>query len=89
MVIIRIFGPYFFHDFDKLNNCLDGKKYFELQDKIKENTRLEGLIIKAGTKIDELEFEKTTINRQLTQNDFEIKNLEKKIISNSELLFII
>ena len=62
------------------------KKYFELQDKIKENTRLEGLIIKAGTKIDELEFEKTTINKQLTQTDYEIKNLEKKIISNSELI---
>lgn len=62
------------------------KKYYEIQDKISENDKLETLIIKAGLKLDELEVEKGKYKTSLNNNDFEIKTLENKIESNISLL---
>jgi len=62
------------------------KKYYEIQDKISENDKLETLIIKAGLKLDELEVEKGKYKTLLNNNDFEIKTLENKIESNINLL---
>lgn len=62
------------------------KKYYEIQDKISENDKLETLIMKAGLKLDELEVEKGKYKTSLNNNDFEIKTLENKIESNISLL---
>jgi DNA repair exonuclease SbcCD ATPase subunit len=61
-------------------------KYGELQDKIKENEKLETLIIKAGLKLDELESEKNNMVRKIDSNNYQIKSYEEKIDSNKKLI---
>jgi DNA repair exonuclease SbcCD ATPase subunit len=62
------------------------KKYFEIQDKISENDKLESQIIKAGLKLDELETEKGNLKNYLNQNDFTIATLKSKIENNKVLI---
>jgi DNA repair exonuclease SbcCD ATPase subunit len=62
------------------------KKYYELQDKINENGKLESQIIKAGIRLDELENEKNNINNNISNNLFQIKTLNDKIISNKKII---
>lgn len=71
----------------KIKNLEDKlKRYYELQDKILANDKLESQIIKAGLKIDELELEKNSLNRKIDSNNFQIKSMEEKIENNIKLI---
>jgi DNA repair exonuclease SbcCD ATPase subunit len=69
---------------DALKTKLD--RYSEVQDKIIENNKTDGLLIKAGIRIDELEGEKKTIETSVSNNKFTITNLTTKITSNLETI---
>jgi len=58
------------------------ERYNQLLDKIKENEKIEGLLIKAGMRIDDLEREKADKKNKITSNEFEINNLRSKIETN-------
>ena len=62
------------------------ERYSEVQDKIIENNKTDGLLIKAGIRIDELEGEKKTIETSISNNKFTITNLTTKITSNLETI---
>ena len=62
------------------------ERYSEVQDKIIENNKTDGLLIKAGIRIDELEGEKKTIETSVSNNKFTITNLTTKITSNLETI---
>jgi len=69
---------------DALKTKLD--RYTEVQDKVIENNKTDGLLIKAGIRIDELEGEKKTIETSVSNNKFTITNLTTKITSNLETI---
>jgi DNA repair exonuclease SbcCD ATPase subunit len=69
---------------DSLKTKLE--RYSEVQDKIVENNKTDGLLIKAGIRIDELEGEKKTIETSISNNKFTIKTLTDKINSNLETI---
>ena len=69
---------------DTLKTKLD--RYTEVQDKVIENNKTDGLLIKAGIRIDELEGEKKTIETSISNNKFTITNLTTKITSNLETI---
>jgi DNA repair exonuclease SbcCD ATPase subunit len=62
------------------------ERYSEVQDKIIENNKTDGLLIKAAIRIDELEGEKKTIETSISNNKFTITNLTTKITSNLETI---
>jgi DNA repair exonuclease SbcCD ATPase subunit len=57
-------------------------KYSELQDKIKENEKIETLLLKAGIRIEELERGKTEKQTLINNNTYRITTLEDKIKNN-------
>lgn len=61
-------------------------RYNEVQDKIVENNKTDGLIIKAGLRLDELDREKTQIIRDVDNFENQIKNLKTKIKENNEII---
>ena len=65
---------------------LDDKlqKYYKAQDKIAENSKTDTLIIKAGLKLDELNTEKSQIDRNITINQSKVETLKTEIESNLE-----
>ena len=69
---------------DALKTKLD--RYSEVQDKIAENNKTDGLLIKAKLRLDELEGEKKTIEKSISDNTFQITNLNSKITSNLETI---
>jgi len=69
---------------DALKTKLD--RYSEVQDKITENNKTDGLLIKAKIRLDELEGEKKTIETSISNNKFTITNLTTKITSNLETI---
>jgi DNA repair exonuclease SbcCD ATPase subunit len=69
---------------DALKTKLD--RYSEVQDKITENNKTDGLLIKAKLRLDELEGEKKTIENNITNNTFQITTLNFKITSNLETI---
>jgi DNA repair exonuclease SbcCD ATPase subunit len=69
---------------DALKTKLD--RYSEVQDKITENNKTDGLLIKSAIRIDELEGEKKTIETSVSNNKFTITNLTTKITSNLETI---
>jgi DNA repair exonuclease SbcCD ATPase subunit len=62
------------------------ERYTEVQDKVIENNKTDGLLIKAGIRIEELEGEKKTIETSISNNKFTITNLTTKITSNLEII---
>jgi len=62
------------------------ERYTEVQDKVIENNKTDGLLIKAGIRIDELEGEKKTIETSISNNKFTITNLTTNITSNLETI---
>jgi len=62
------------------------ERYTEVQDKVIENNKTDGLLIKAGIRIDELEGEKKTIETSISNNKFTITNLITNITSNLETI---
>jgi DNA repair exonuclease SbcCD ATPase subunit len=69
---------------DALKTKLD--RYSEVQDKIAENNKTDGLLIKAKLRLDELEGEKKTIEKSISDNTFQITNLNTKITSNLDTI---
>jgi DNA repair exonuclease SbcCD ATPase subunit len=69
---------------DALKTKLD--RYSEVQDKIAENNKTDGLLIKAKLRLDELEGEKKTIEKSISDNTFQITTLNGKITSNLETI---
>jgi DNA repair exonuclease SbcCD ATPase subunit len=69
---------------DALKTKLD--RYSEVQDKIAENNKTDGLLIKAKLRLDELEGEKKTIEKSISDNTFQITTLNNKITTNLETI---
>jgi DNA repair exonuclease SbcCD ATPase subunit len=61
-------------------------RYNEVQDKIIENNKTDGLIIKAGLRLDELDREKTQTQRTIDNFEYQIKTLTTKINENKETI---
>jgi DNA repair exonuclease SbcCD ATPase subunit len=62
------------------------KRWEEIQDKIQENQKIDGQLIKADLRLEELEREKTRVNSVITNNEFSIKGLEEKIENNKKTI---
>jgi DNA repair exonuclease SbcCD ATPase subunit len=62
------------------------KRWEEVQDKIKENTSIESMLIKADLRLEELEVKKKGINTSISGNEFNIKNLVEKINNNKKMI---
>lgn len=65
------------------------RKYFQVQDKISENDKIETLLIKADLKIGELDIEKNDYNKQITNNLFQINTIKNKIENNKKMILLI
>jgi DNA repair exonuclease SbcCD ATPase subunit len=61
-------------------------RYSEVQDKITENNKTDGLLIKAKLRLDDLEGEKKNIEKSVSDNTFKITNLNDKITTNLETI---
>lgn len=71
----------------KINKTKDDlKKYFEVQDKIKKNNEIDGQLVKAGLRIDELITERRNYEKLSITNQNEISNLQYKIEKNNEII---
>ena len=62
------------------------KRWEEVQDKIKENTSIDTILIKADIRLDELELKKKGVNASISENEFNIKNLVEKIDNNKKMI---
>ena len=62
------------------------RRYEEVQDKIKKNNEIEGMLVKASMRIDELIGEKRGYERTQTTNTNQIENLEGRIDKNNETI---
>ena len=62
------------------------RRYEEVQDKIKKNNEIEGMLVKASMRIDELIGEKRGYERTQTTNTNQIENLESRIEKNNETI---
>ena len=67
---------------------LKGKldSWSKVQDKIKENTKIDEMLIKADLRLDELENIKKNKNSQISNNEYQIKSLDEKIVNNKGLI---
>jgi DNA repair exonuclease SbcCD ATPase subunit len=62
------------------------KRWEEIQDKIQENQKIEGQLIKADIRLDELEREKTRINSLISGNQVSISSYYEKIDNNKKMI---
>ncbi|MEI7488807.1 MAG: hypothetical protein WCJ72_15645, partial [Chryseobacterium sp.] len=62
------------------------KRYEEVQDKIKKNNEVDGQLVKAGYRIDELINEKRGYERKQSTNENQIENLNNKIEKNNDII---
>jgi DNA repair exonuclease SbcCD ATPase subunit len=62
------------------------KRYQEVQDKIKKNNEIDGQLVKAAMRIDELILEKRGYERILTTNQTQIENLNNRIEKNNDTI---
>jgi DNA repair exonuclease SbcCD ATPase subunit len=62
------------------------KRWEEIQDKIQENQKIDGQLIKADLRLEELEREKTRINSVISGNKVSITSLEEKIENNKKMI---
>jgi DNA repair exonuclease SbcCD ATPase subunit len=69
---------------DALRTKLD--RYSEVQDKIAENNKTDGLLIQAGLLLDKLESEKNGFIKTIDNNNFQIKTLTDKIEDNKKII---
>jgi len=67
---------------------LKGKldRWGDVQDKIKENTQIDSMLIKADLRLDELEHLKKQKNTIITNNEYQIKTCNDKIDNNKKLI---
>ena len=62
------------------------KRWEEIQDKIQENQKIDGQLIKADLRLEELEREKTRINSILSTNKVSIVSYQEKIEKNKTMI---
>ena len=62
------------------------KRWEEIQDKIQENQKIDGQLIKADLRLEELEREKTRINSLISGSNVSISSLEEKIENNKKMI---
>jgi DNA repair exonuclease SbcCD ATPase subunit len=62
------------------------ERYNQLIEKIKENEKIESMLIKAGIRIEELERDKTQKQSTIDSNKYQITNLEEKIKNNLNMI---
>ena len=62
------------------------KRYNEVQDKIAENNKIDTMLIKAGSRLEELEREKVQTQRNIDNNTYQVKSLTEKIETNKNLI---
>ena len=62
------------------------KRWEEIQDKIQENQKIDGQLIKADLRLEELEREKTRVNSLISGNKVSISSLEEKIENNKKTI---
>jgi DNA repair exonuclease SbcCD ATPase subunit len=67
---------------------LKGKldRWGDVQDKIKENTQIDSMLIKADLRLDELDHLKRQKNTNITNNEYQIKTCNEKIENNQKLI---
>jgi DNA repair exonuclease SbcCD ATPase subunit len=65
------------------------KRFEEIQDKIIENQNIEGLLIKADMRLEELERERRTVVSTIESNEYNIKSLIEKIDNNEKKILTI
>ena len=71
----------------KLEQSVDKlKRYEDVQDKIRKNNEIEGQLVKASMRIDELIGEKRGYERIQTSNTTQIENLNARIEKNNEFI---
>ena len=58
----------------------------DVQDKIKENTQIDSMLIKADLRLDELDHLKRQKNTNITNNEYQIKTCNEKIENNEKLI---
>ena len=68
--------------------ALKGKldRWNDVQDKIKENTQIDSMLIKADLRLDELDHLKKQKNSNITNNEYQIKTCNEKIDNNKKLI---
>lgn len=59
-------------------------RYNEAQTKIADNQKIDGLLIKAKVRLDELGMEKDRVNKEINNNNFQIKSYHQKIEENNK-----
>jgi DNA repair exonuclease SbcCD ATPase subunit len=62
------------------------KRWVEIQDKIQENQKIDGQLIKADLRLEELEREKTRINSLISGNQVSISSYNEKIDNNKKMI---
>ena len=62
------------------------KRWEEIQDKIQENQKIDGQLIKADLRLEELEREKTRINSLISGNQVSSSSLTEKIDNNKKMI---
>ena len=71
----------------KIGNLNDKlRRWSEVQDKIKLNTQIDGQLIKADLRLDELDRLKKNKNSEISNCEYNIKNNEEKIEHNKKLI---
>jgi DNA repair exonuclease SbcCD ATPase subunit len=71
----------------KINALKDKiKRWEEIQDKIQENQKIDGQLIKADLRLEELEIEKTRINSLISGNQVSISLHNEKIDNNKKMI---
>ena len=67
---------------------LKGKldRWGDVQDKIKENTQIDSMLIKADLRLDDLDHLKRQKNANITNNEYQIKTCNEKIDNNKKLI---
>jgi DNA repair exonuclease SbcCD ATPase subunit len=65
------------------------KRWEEIQDKIQENQKIDGQLIKADLRLEELERDKTKISNSILNNQNSIASLNEKITDNKKKIEII
>ncbi len=59
-------------------------RYNEAQTKIADNQKIDGFLIKAKVRLDELGMEKDRVNKEINNNNFQIKSYHQKIEENNK-----
>jgi DNA repair exonuclease SbcCD ATPase subunit len=71
----------------KINGLNDKlRRWSEVQDKIKLNTQIDGQLIKADLRLEELDILKKNKNTEITTCEYNIKTTEEKITNNNLLI---